>query len=141
MSFLTQREHSRSELTTKLTKRGFDVDDIELVLDKLQALNWQSDARFCERYITSRCERGFGPVRIIQELKQRGIDRALIEQEMEAAGIDWQVWVKRAWMKKSANLEESDEVQRKKLVQHLQYKGFALDDIKKVLNKTLKLNE
>lgn len=65
---LARREHSQLELTQKLTQKGFQERDIELLLEEFVQLGWQSDQRFAESYSRSRVHKGFGPVRIQYEL-------------------------------------------------------------------------
>ena len=86
---LATREHSRAELRRKLG-RNFPGEVLEAVLDELSAEGLQSDDRFVENYLHSRMERGFGPLRIHAELKERGIDEARIRQALEAVEEQWQ---------------------------------------------------
>jgi regulatory protein len=58
-------------------------------LDALARERLQSDERFAEAYVRSRSERGFGPVRIRAELRERGVESGLIETALEAAEMDW----------------------------------------------------
>ena len=71
---LARREHSRRELTQKLTEKSFEKADIEELLNEFVALNWQSDQRFAESYSRSRLRNGYGPIRIQYELRERGIE-------------------------------------------------------------------
>ncbi|MDX1626605.1 MAG: RecX family transcriptional regulator, partial [Wenzhouxiangellaceae bacterium] len=42
---LARREHSRRELDRKLRQRGWDGEDVEIVLDELDEAGLQSDRR------------------------------------------------------------------------------------------------
>ena len=85
---LARREHSRVELQEKLTKKGFPREQIECALEQLVANNLQSDQRFLEDFIRSRVLKGNGPLRISQELRQRGIEDGL--SYIDEQSIDWQ---------------------------------------------------
>ena len=74
MRMLMRREHSKVELIQKLQVKGFDVDIINDSISKLVKRNYQSDERFAEDFILMRFNQGKGPVRIISELKMRGIN-------------------------------------------------------------------
>ncbi|HIL93525.1 MAG TPA: regulatory protein RecX, partial [Cycloclasticus sp.] len=87
-ALLARREHSQRELRQKLKAKGFDEDDIDLLLEELSEKNWQSDERFAESYSRSRLLKGFGPVRIQYELKERGVN-AVVDEVFEHAP-DWQ---------------------------------------------------
>jgi regulatory protein len=77
LRLLAMREHSRRELKGKLDRR-FNPGLVERVLDELAGQGLQSDGRFAEQYVHSRCSRGFGPLRIRAELAERGIDEVTI---------------------------------------------------------------
>jgi SOS response regulatory protein OraA/RecX len=73
MDLLARREHSRRELKQKLKKRFRDDALIEEQLDTLAEENLQSDTRYAESFLRQRFNRGHGPVRIRQEMRQKGI--------------------------------------------------------------------
>lgn len=88
LELLSRREHSALELRRKLADR-FPDTDFEPVLARLRELNYQSDRRFAEVFTRSRVQRGQGPLRIRQELQQRGISVPLIESALGQAEADW----------------------------------------------------
>ncbi|SVA61312.1 uncharacterized protein METZ01_LOCUS114166, partial [marine metagenome] len=51
---LARREHSRVELRSKLSARGFAEELIETLLESLQDERAQSDQRFAESLLSSR---------------------------------------------------------------------------------------
>ena len=74
MDFLSRREHSSKEIFQKMSPR---VESKDMLLDSIDELlqdGLLSDERFAESYLQSRKIRGYGPVRIRNELKQRGIN-------------------------------------------------------------------
>jgi len=86
---LAAREHSRFELARKLAAKGHGKQAIEEVLDELRAQGYQSDQRFTEEYVRSRVGRGYGPIRIRQDLQQRGLDDELIDAELTCPAARW----------------------------------------------------
>ncbi len=80
---LTTREHSRLELTRKLRARGYPVDDIDTVLDDLEQTELLSEARLVEVYVAERLGKGFGPVRIRFELREKGLSDAQIDPHIQ----------------------------------------------------------
>ena len=54
LGLLTRREHSRRELSRKLTSRGVEAADVRSAVDRLEAEGWQSDTRFAEALVRSR---------------------------------------------------------------------------------------
>ncbi|HHO68381.1 MAG TPA: regulatory protein RecX, partial [Gammaproteobacteria bacterium] len=89
MRLLARREHSVLELRRKLEQRGWQGGPLDEVLDSLVDQNLLSDRRFAEVYTRTRIERGYGPLRIRAELRERGIDAALAEAALEAEAPDW----------------------------------------------------
>jgi regulatory protein len=74
LNLLARREHSRMELTQKLKLRNFSENEISQTIEQLTQQDLQSDKRFAECYMRSRAEKGFGPVRIKFELREKGVD-------------------------------------------------------------------
>ena len=73
---LGQREHARRELERKLIRKGHPPELVARVLDYLVDHDLQSDHRFAEGFVRSRVQKGYGPVKIRQELASRGVEEA-----------------------------------------------------------------
>jgi regulatory protein len=86
---LARREHSAEELAVKLARRGWPETLVWQVLDELSDAGLQSDRRFAEAFARQRAERCYGPRRIDAELRQRGIDRALIAEALDSLDVDF----------------------------------------------------
>ena len=128
---LARREHSRVELQNKLTKKGFPQEQVERALEQLVASNLQSDQRFLEDFVRSRVLKGNGPLRISQELRQRGIEDGLSRIEEQA--IDWEEVATRTYTKKYRSSEIADAHERAKRMRYMQSKGFSGDIIRQLL--------
>lgn len=76
LRLLARREHSRLELSLKLRQRRIEPAIIEAVLDEYEQESWLDDARFADVYARQRMDLGYGPVRILAELQQRGVHRS-----------------------------------------------------------------
>ena len=57
------------------------------MLDELEQENLLSDARYTEAYIRQRGARGYGPDRIRQELRQKGVDGCLLAEAMASSRL------------------------------------------------------
>ncbi|MDO8861232.1 regulatory protein RecX [Haliea sp. E1-2-M8] len=89
MNLLARREHSQSELQSKLCRR-FDAPDlVSSVLQELQRENLQSDERYGESLLRQRLRRGYGPARVRQDMRERGLDDAAIAAAHAAVEPDW----------------------------------------------------
>ena len=88
LSLLARREHTRKELSTKLSKK-FDyqvVDETVLLLSQGGAV---SDKRFAEMLVRSRFNRGFGPIYITKELRFKGVDQEISKECLEVFDGRW----------------------------------------------------
>ena len=127
--YLSRREHSQSELTRKLSQQGFTQQEISHTIQRLIAQNLQSDERFCEAYIRYRSLRGYGPVRIKQELTERGVNHSLIANCFEMCDIDWREVAQHQYSKKFGEQAVTDFKVRAKHMRFLQYRGFTSEQI------------
>lgn len=88
LRLLARREHSRQELALKLRQRKLDGPIIAIVLDDYEREGWLDDNRFADVYSRQRIDLGYGPLRVLAELQQRGIHRSP-ECLEELADEDW----------------------------------------------------
>lgn len=96
---LAVRDHSEQELRRKLAapvmgKNGPEeidatAEDYDRVVAWCYEHHYLDDERFIVRFIASRSRKGYGPVRIRQELNQKGIARESTEKAMRECEIDW----------------------------------------------------
>lgn len=133
LQLLALREHTQRELRRKLVQRGHDAVAITAVLEKLANEGWQSDIRFVELYIAERANKGFGPLRIEQELQQRGITSVIIAARLAECEVDWLQQLKKAHLKKFKNSFPGDFKEKAKQIRFLQYRGFDLELIQSYL--------
>ena len=134
MDLLARREHSRRELATKLRQRDFPQDEIDVVLTRLEQEGLQSDARFAEAWVRQRAGRGYGPLRIRQELRERGIDDALATTALARWAGEWRAVAVRQHDKHFGR-QPRDMRERARQQRHLQSRGFGFDIIKEVISE------
>ena len=86
LKFLGYRDRSEAELRTKLTQSGFPRKIIEPTLEKLRSLNLVNDENFARNFPLGRVEdRGYGPLRLERELRQKGIAKSIVSRILEEA--------------------------------------------------------
>jgi regulatory protein len=79
--FLGYRPRSEAEVLKYLVQRGYSAAIVETILAKLRSLNYLNDETFARDWARSSAEtRGYGPKRIDQELRTKGIGQALIRE-------------------------------------------------------------
>lgn len=133
--FLARREHSRRELKQKLARNCKDDELIDELLDKLSAEGLQSDARFAESFVQQRYDKGQGPLKIKQELNQRGIDSGLIADCMNAEQLDWLALAEQTRVKKFGSDVPRDYQNKAKQSRFLYSRGFTSEQISLVLKE------
>ncbi len=131
---LSRREHSAFEIRDKLHKRDFDEAEIEQTIIELQQGGWLSDERFAEAYIRMRQQKGFGPIRISIELDERGVKENIVENYLQADDESWQQTLEQQYLKKYKNKAIADYSDKAKRIRFLQYRGFPLDAIYRVVS-------
>lgn len=134
MDLLARREHSRKELKQKLKKRFDDEFTVDEQLDRLVEENLQSDARYAESFLRQRLSRGHGPMRIRQEMRQRGISDLEIEAAMAEEQPDWHNLAEETYQRKFGALPPDDIKEIAKRSRFMQYRGFAFDHYQHLLD-------
>lgn len=133
MNLLARREHGRVELSRKLRLRGAEVEMIDVELQRLIDDGLLSEERYLESYIRSRANQGRGPLRIREELTQRGLLRNDVEQALNAADIDWDERLRELWQRRF-NEQVTDLKDKAKQSRFLAQRGYAADAIRQLLD-------
>lgn len=129
MDLLSRREHSRSELHEKLRQRDFSAEEIEQALDYLQQQGLQSDERYAESYVFQRAQKGYGPLRIEYELRQRGVNEALLETALKSEQASWSERMQQQRIKKFGIKIPEDYAEKMKQARFLQNRGFSPESV------------
>ena len=124
LGLLTRREHSRKELTRKLTSRGLDREEVEAAVDRLTDAGWQDDARFAESLVRSRAGNGYGPVHIRAELGMHGLDGEAIARALAGYEGDWLQNARDLLLRRLGEGFADDPALRRKAADLLLRRGF-----------------
>jgi len=135
---LARREHSAFEIRRKLKQKDIADAEIEQAVERLQQEGLLSDERYAEAYIHMRKGKGYGPLRIALELKERGVAESDYGHCLYAGDMDWRSVLKAAYDKKYANGSCDDYREKAKRIRYLQYRGFPLDEIHELLDQYIK---
>jgi regulatory protein len=131
MRYLARREFSRAELHDKLLVYVQEGEDLNAVLDELVKRGWLSDARATTQLVHAKRNR-FGSQRIAYELRQKGIPENLIDEAMPELKENELDTVREVWQRKFGNIAQ-DAKEKSRQMRFLQYRGFSMDVILKVL--------
>jgi len=131
LRLLARREHSREELKRKLEPHGAEGEDLEALLDELVKRGWLSDVRYAEQSIRAKARR-FGPLKLAQQLRARGVDEETIARGFRAAAGDGVSSMESVWRSRF-HAPAPDVRERARQARFLQGRGFALDDVMRFL--------
>lgn len=132
MDFLARREYSSKEIYQKMSRRVEYKEMLEDSIDQLVKEGLISDERYAESYFQSRKNKGFGPLRIKNELKQKGVNESLFNEIQE--GTDWSVLAMNVLQKKVRGKFPEEQKDVLKLKNFLNYRGFNFQDIDKAFS-------
>jgi regulatory protein len=134
LRYLSAREHSRVELARKLARYAGEGDDIEALLDSLEAAKFLSEERFSESLINRRAAR-FGNQRILAELQSHNLDDALLSEVKAGLEQDEATRAKEVWRKRFGQ-PPVDAAERAKQMRFLQQRGFSHRAIQAALRQS-----
>ena len=125
MNLLARREHSRKELTRKLSRFSEHANELEAVLDQLETDNLLCDERFAGSFVRMHINRGHGPARIRQELRQKGVDGETLDMALEEAAVNWLELAESVRQKKFGEVTPEEPREKARQIRFLQYRGFS----------------
>lgn len=123
LRYLSMREHSRMELARKLARHAHEDENIDKLLDELEAANFLSQSRFSESLVHRRAAR-FGNSRILQELQSHGIDSDSLT-DIKANLNQGEVARARAVWERKFGQPPIDAADRSRQMRFLQQRGFS----------------
>lgn len=130
VNLLARREYSEFEIRCKMQEKAFSEEDIENTILYCQQKNWQNDHRFTENYLNFRAQRGYGLMRIKQELRQlKGIQSEVIEDVLMENEINWSEIALCVLRKKFPDFhQKQDPKSKQKIWRYMMSHGFSADD-------------
>jgi regulatory protein len=135
LKLLARREHSATELAHKLRARDCGPEVVSQVLGELQAEGLQSDARFAELHARQRADKGYGPLRIAQELGQRGVDAELAAELLARFADQWPERLAAVHGRKFGAAVPRDMHERGRRARFLQQRGFSAEQIRALFRR------
>lgn len=130
LGLLTRREHSRKELTRKLTARGVTAEDAQAAVQRLAGEGWQNDARFAESLVRGRAGAGYGPVRIRAELGTHGLDREAVAAALDTFEGDWTALAREQVRRRYGPALADDRALQRKAADFLLRRGFDPETVR-----------
>ncbi len=130
LGLLVRREHSRKELTRKLTTRGLDAGEVEVAVEKLVEAGWQDDTRFAASVVRNRTGGGYGPMYIRSELRTHGLDDDAIAAALDTFEGNWLENARDLVVRRYGDAIHDDIAVRRKAADMLMRRGFTGDVVR-----------
>ena len=133
LKLLARREHSRAELAQKLAALG-TTENIATLLAELERTKLLSDARVADAYLRSHSAR-FGVARLRKGLRDKGIERELVEQQLAATELPAELTRARDLWTRKFGTAPADRREWAKQARFMQARGFSTDVIRHLLRE------
>lgn len=140
LNILSKSSQSERKIKEKLVE-DFEEDVIERVIEFLKKYNFINDDELASKIVNTNVNLNkYGKNKIKQNLYNKGIEKSAIDEAI--SNIDQDAEFENALYlaeKRYARVKNEDPKKAySKIANHLAYKGFNYDIIKRVLNKVLK---
>ena len=135
LALLARREHTRLELAAKLARHGAGAGIIAAVLDRLQAEQLLSEQRFAEVYAATRFDRGYGPLRLRAELRERGVSEAIVSDILAGFDAQWTARLAALARRRFGPQPPKDARERAQRTAFLRGRGFTGEQIARLMRR------
>ena len=141
VSVLSRSAKSEKELRTKMTDKGYELEFVNITIEKLKMNKYIDDDDYSDRFIHDKISFSkYGKRKLKEALHNKGIDRQIIEEKLSLISTEDEI--SRAYElgeKKIRSLTKEDNSKKyMKLSNFLIGKGFEYETVKKVVSKLLK---
>jgi regulatory protein len=125
---LMRREYSAEELRKKFRNLAAR-ETVETAIERLIALNAQSDERYAEMLCRARFNAGKGPVRIKHDLSEQRIASEIIESSMAEYDGKWKPLADKIRSRKFGEKPPENYTEWARQARFLQQRGFSAAQI------------
>jgi len=128
LRYLSYRPRSELEVSNYLHRKGCEPQVGAAVIAKLRSLNYLDDLSFAQIWARSRLEsRGYGPRRVEQELRLKGVDAKVIRDTMQQSlqHTSEQESARKILIKRFGGASLQDAKAQRSAVALLQRRGFS----------------
>ncbi|MEY6432324.1 regulatory protein RecX [Thioalkalicoccus limnaeus] len=133
LRLLALRDHSRRELAAKLHRRGYAPDAVASLLEELVAKGLLCEARLAEHYVAERLRKGFGPLRVREELHRKGLPDEVIDPHLRLSDDRWRELITMAHDKRFGPAKSQDPREQARRGRFLESRGFPVGLIRSLL--------
>lgn len=141
VALLAQRAHASGEIAQKLKRKLYMDETVEMVLYKLQKERLLDDEAFARDWAASRSRSQVGHIRILQELRMKGIPQEMahnaLEELDEEEDEEAAVALAKKLMKRYANEADERKAMQKRLAA-MARRGYGYDESRRALEEAVR---
>ncbi len=133
------RLRSEKEIAFRLGQKKFSEPVIAATLEFLKTKNFISDEIFAKAWLASRLKKPLGLRRVIQELKEKGISKEIIDNNILRIKKDYpekeivaDIFKKRMSKIKGVDIKKA----KARVYAYLLRRGFSMDAVMEAVNKS-----
>ena len=138
-NIIGSRALSKQELTRRLVKKGNDASDAQAAADWLEDIGAVNDVQYAAALARHYGDRGYGPARVREELRRRGVDRELWDEALEELPEAAEVLDR--LIQKKCRGDLSDPREKKRVSDALLRRGFSWSDVKAAIGRYAEIGE
>ena len=134
MHLLERMDRTEAELYTKLKRDLYPEDIIEIAMQYVKSFGYIGDKGYARRFVESR-QGSKSKLEIKMDLLQKGISKEIVSEVLEVYydGQDESMAIQRLLNKKRYSAETATEEEKRKIYGYLMRKGFAYEEIRRVI--------
>lgn len=129
MNMLKAKDQTEYELRQKLKRDYFPEKVINRAIEYVKGYNYIDDRRYADSYIALRSSHK-SRMAVRYELISKGIPEELIDDGMQAAGINDRESIMRLLKRKFCPEDLMDEKKKQKIFGYFMRKGFCVSDVR-----------
>ena len=134
--YISSRMHTKFELVSKLTKKGYEKSVAEKAVLKLEEYNYVNDALFAKAYINE--NQKYSSKMIENKLRQKGIAKDIIAEALSKRADESEFEACKKYAVSYAKGKDlTDKAAQQKLFASLARRGFGFEIIKKVCKEIM----
>ena len=140
VAMLAVRACSKGEIRQKLRRIGYSEETADMVICKLEKNHLLNDGEFADQWVQYRSGQKYGPRRISQELRSKGVSAEDAESALEDIPEETQLENASALARKALQRAKADEDPRKtrqKVTAALVRRGYSWDLARRAVDHVL----
>ena len=138
-NMIGSRALSKKELTRRLVRKGAEENDAQAAADWLEDIGAVNDAAYAAAVARDYGRRGYGPARVREELRNRGVPRDLWDEALEELPDSGAVLD--ALIQRKLRGDPSDPKEIKRVSDALLRRGFSWSEVRGAMSRYTEMSE